>query len=153
MAENILESEGAQDTAYAIERVRERNEGLVQIPVATDGEASCEMVRLHAPVETLKVIWTASRYGGPPAVPSPTTLAEDTNIILLNTQIGAIVPVIDNSGRGHHWALSGIYTYAIILPAPAVANIPTGRHPWETIGASENTIPSSTFKNDILAVR
>jgi len=79
-------------TEYDIVKQHERESGMMQVPLASDdGTASCEIIRLHDPIERLAVHWTATRLGAHPVVPAPELFA--SNHTFLNGMRTIAVPV------------------------------------------------------------
>lgn len=113
----------------------------------TDGDP--EIVYLHAPIETVVWTFTAERFGAPPDVPTPEMI--DSNLVLLSASIGACIPILDVQGSGHHWGITGTYTYALKKAKGLTAPIPTGKMPWEPGDANDNVIPSDVFKTGIIS--
>src|SRR5882672_5782960 len=87
-------------TGFDMTTVYGRDEGLMQLPVGgthTDGSQECALVRLHSPVGTKTVAWTASSVGSPPRVPLPQDV--DPDGVLLRQEVGLPVPGYDTSNN------------------------------------------------------
>lgn len=120
---------GAQTTTYGVQFVHRRNEGIVVNPVAGAAPQHASMVRLHAPLETLSVYWTAVRQGAPPIVPSTRSYRQNLNRVFLGgSRIGSCTPAM----FGHFWVVSGNYEYLIVAPETLDSDFALARCPWET---------------------
>ncbi len=137
-------------TAYQLQRVYDLDMGIVQEPVAglTDGTQEAAFVRVHSPIETMCIIWTASREGGIPTLPHPTKIvASDTNLVFLRQVLSPNAPVILPSLNGHTVIVSGQYYYGLKKPRAIASAIPTGRIPGDSLTSPSYEIPASAFSD------
>lgn len=150
MAEKLR---GADHTVWDCKRVYLLDTGLRQVPVAgaLDGSQQCAIVQLHSPVEDLQILCTCVKEGEPPTIPDPRSFERDSNIVFLRQGQVAQIPINLPSGTGHAWAVSVSYFFALRLPRPLGAAIPTGKLPFDrTSSAPGNTIPSTYFDRNAL---
>ncbi len=132
-----------------------RNEGLAQVPVYNYAvppapATPCMIVRLHQPIETRIIRWTATRHGGPPAMPLPASL-DANNIFLRGGRTFQTAPP-DVAGVAHEWTISGWYEYAVLTPRGLDSDIMGCRLPWDTAPASTYTVPAAYYKPDLIDV-
>ncbi len=132
---------------YNITRSRSHNSGLVPLPACDDGQSETEFVRVHAPTQTETVIFEAANEGAPPEVPGH-VLASDNYVYLSGVQTAPTPMEIEGI---QVWAISGTYIYGLRRPTGLAAPFPTGKPPYETGSASDNTIPERYFRNDLIA--
>lgn len=141
----------AQTTQYSIERYEWRDGGVMQAPIAVNGDpVPCAILRLHAPRELIAVAWSAERWGAPPIVPHPDTL--EGNAIFLKGWRGAVAPKMSPELKGQIWFVEGVYIYAKRAPTGLASNLPTGRIPFDIfVGTpNDNTIGAGNFQSQIL---
>lgn len=151
---------GADSTHYELERQHYRNAGTIALPVyavptaddpTTPGtNAACRIVRLHSPIETVVISWTAVKEGAPPKVPNPYLF--DSNLIFKCGKRSAAAPVLLPGYAGHAWSMAGVYEYHVGTPIDLNNDMATGRHPWEedSIPISDTIIPKEQFVSTIL---
>lgn len=139
---------------HTISRTRIRNEGIVVMPTASGAK---RRIRIHDPIEMMRISWESVCVGRPPDVPHPTSL--DTNLVFLFGQQTAPVPIPSaEDPTKRQWMMSGTYFYDMTEPVGLAAEFPTGKMPWETTAqmlAAEpqnNTIPATVFKQDQVGV-
>ncbi len=132
-----------------------RIEGLAQVPVYNYAvppapATPCMIVRLHQPIETRIIRWTATRVGGPPDMPSPASL-DANNIFLRGGRTYQTAPP-DNAGVTYEYTVSGFYEYALISPRGLDSDMLGCKLPWDSANPSYYTIPAAKFRKDLLDV-
>lgn len=151
-------------SVYAVERQRYRLAGTIALPVygnvAKDNptvpgtSASCRIVRLHAPFESLVIKWTSVREGTPPLVPNPYLI--DNNYVFKGGSQSGALPMILPGYKGHCWSIAGTYEYHVVSPKNLNSDFPLGLYPWEPpkdVGGMDmvdSKIPSVYFVQLIL---
>lgn len=143
-----------QSTSYSFRRQTSHVTGLMQVPAAGPAGTPCIFVRAHAPYEVEIVTWTAESEGGAPIVPSPlsaaTAVGLNENRILLDMQIGGVVPIPKGGNAGHIWAMSGVYRYGKIQPEGPIGDLKLGKLPYEKHAVSDNYFAKENFSLDII---
>lgn len=164
--EFLQDSESVQ---FAFTKARARNSGLAALPVygnpskdsptypngasderGTDATAiPCRIVRLHAPIETMVISWTATKRGAAPIVPNPYLF--DKNSVFSHGSVGAAVPVDDLQHEGHIWAMAGEYHYFVVKPRDLNSSVTAGVTPWETqVDQNASIIPNMAYVSHLL---
>lgn len=140
-------------TAYGVTRRTGHAPGIIQTPVAGPRGTPAVFVRVHAPMETEIVTWTAESEGGPPLVPSPfgkdSPLGLNENMILLDWNVGVVTPVPLTVG-GHKWVVGGTAVYGKVVPEGPVQDLKAGHWPYELNSASDNYFPKENFRIGIV---
>lgn len=153
--------------------------GLIQVPLATDdGTPSCEVIRLHNPIERLTVHWSATKIGAPPLVPHPTLFS--SNHTFLHGVRTIAVPAIDGQASAEGasyrnavltavasksqltyqktgneakftrtWSMSGIYYYSVGTVMGLGSAFTAGKMPFDNIAIVDTVVPASNFKQGI----
>ncbi len=135
-------------THYSCVTSYQRNEGLLQVPVAGPPDTPAVLLRTSAPYSAKVVSWTAVREGGPPRIPDPTRF--DPNAPLIDSQIGVATPMLMVNGTDQRWCLAGVYYYAYLSPRKANDPLPSGKMPVDTVAASANTLQSGQFDGTLM---
>lgn len=116
-------------------------------PIAGEGPANCSIVRLHAPLELIKVYWTAISEGKPPVLPSHKSyLANGNRVFLGGERVGIVTPAL----VGHYWSAAGYFLFAVVSPEGLSSDFSLARCPWEGTDASDFYIPSTHFQKGII---
>lgn len=151
----------ASYNVYAIERQHYRNSGTIALPVygrvaadkaATPGTAvNCRIVRLHAPIESLIIKWTAVREGKAPDVPNP--YLSDTNFVFKCGVRNGAIPMTLAGYTGHAWSIAGQYEYHVLAPTDLNSDFFLGLYPWDaSLAMTDSKIPQAAFVLSILEV-
>jgi hypothetical protein len=151
----------ANSIVFVVERQHGRNAGLVGVPVsgtatipaddpAKPGPAiDCEIVRLHDPIETMTIKWTAVKEGAAPLVPNPYLF--DRNLVFESGQRTGAIPVRLVGYAGHAWSMTGIYKYIVAKTVDLNSDFPLGLQPWDaSLAMSDAYMPAANFVNSIL---
>jgi len=132
---------------FSVSRSYVRWEGLLPVGVCSQSDDDTDYIRTAAPVEMLAIVWTATKIGSPPPMPSPDSL--ESNHVLLMREIQPAVPGYTIEGL-QVWTVSGVYLYGLKTPRGRIHDMETGKMPFDTAAASENTIPSNFFVHHLL---
>ena len=157
----------ASSTHFAFERQRSRNAGTIALPVygnppkdnqdwpnggtssAPVATVPCRIVRLHAPIESMIIVWTAAKDGAAPVVPNPYLF--DPNLIFKLGRCSAACPIDIPGYRGHGWSMTGEYHYHMQNPKDLNSSMSVGITPWEVnIAVTDAIIPNTNFINSLL---
>jgi hypothetical protein len=169
VAPKIEKLADAQSNVFAFEKQHYRNSGVISMPCygvpaadnpkypngGTDANGTgatavpCRIVRLHAPIEELVVVWNCLKEGEAPVVPNPYLF--DKNAVFKWGRVSGGVPIDGIGYAGHGWAFSGVYHYAMIAPTDLNSTMQVGILPWETNLTVDNSIlPNVNFLNSLL---
>jgi hypothetical protein len=159
----------ASSNVYAAERQHYRNAGTIALPVygnppvdnpqypngGTDATGTgaiatpCRIVRLHAPVEWMIIVWQTVKTGAAPVVPNPYLLAP--NLVFKQGRRSGSVPIDIPGQTGHSWSMSGEYHYHMSAPVDLNSSMELGIVPWETnIVVTDAIIPNVNFLNALM---
>lgn len=139
----------AQTHQYSLVRQRNRDEGLLVLPLAGPPGTKPEIVRIHGGVETESVDFDVIKDGGPPIVPAYKP-SEDNNQELSGTQ-AATIPMLKATGQ-QTFRMVGHYEYVHRAPKGLDSEMPTGMLPMQIGIAADNAIPAECFATGIIAV-
>lgn len=151
----IIVNNGAMTDTYSVERIHRRIGGNVIVPVAGGETDQPELVSLCSPYEIVRVIWSTTKEGGPPTVPSPADLIDmggPGNCVFLDGWRSNAAPMIRMDLVNHMWGMSGEYIYAILTPQGLSSNFPSGVLPFDnpSFNAYNATYQAADFSTKIL---
>lgn len=171
--ENFVDS--ASSTIYGIVRSHARVSGTISLPTywvpqpdnrlfpngiddRVGGHPTptpCKIVRLHGPIESMTISWTAIKEGASPKVPNPYLLS--TNLYFKQGARSGAIPVSQAGYKGHSWSMSGAYEYHVLSPVDLNSSMPLGIHPWENdadwpnrISIDDSIMPNDNFVSYLL---
>ena len=151
----------ATSDVFAFERQHYRVGGTIALPVygnpakdkqtVANGGATpvnCRIVRLHAPMELMSIVWNCVKKG---AAIAPNPYLFDPNLIFKSGRRSAAVPMDMSGEPGHSWAMSGVYEYHVQSPQDLNSSMPVGITPWEDlISIDDSLIPNTAFLSSLL---
>jgi hypothetical protein len=111
-------------TSYSYIRQYLQPGGIMQLPVmappAIAGKpVPCQIVRYAAPFSQMICVWSATRIGAVPVLPS--SLTNDSNLVFADQSIGAMMPSLMTDATTRIFTVSGWYLYYLKFPVTQYA--------------------------------
>jgi hypothetical protein len=135
---------------HNVVRSRVVEEGLIALPTTGSATSAPAIIRMHAPIEYLRISFCCTKVGTPPEVPSAEML--ETKLKRIRGEQTAAIPRYDPENGGWIFELAGYYLYALTGVIGLDAEMATGKQPWEKSESVAFTIPAKAFTSDLLNV-
>lgn len=97
-----------------------RSEGVIVLPVATQGPVSPRIIQVHAPIGFRTVAFSGTKRGSPPMYPAIANTP--TNDIILSSALDFPLPIIGGSQTQYDYQVNGEYTYVQAGPRTEINN-------------------------------
>ncbi len=135
-------------TNYAIDVVYDSVAGVIQLPVANDEPTPAIFISTSAELSKKVVRWTAERAGQWPSIPSIDT--GNTNEVYLSKRVVPAAPELQPDNANYIYRVSGEYYYGLKDATVETSSLSVAAMPNLKASFTENTMPSTVYKQNII---